>query len=47
MTVPDRPRVLMLLENGPYSSDARVPNEAETLESAGYQVTVICPGAIM
>lgn len=34
----------MLLENGPYSRDARVPKEAETLVSAGYQVTVICPG---
>jgi glycosyltransferase involved in cell wall biosynthesis len=44
MTAPARPRVLMLLENGPYSRDARVPNEAETLVSAGYQVTVICPG---
>ena len=44
MTASARPRVLMLLENGPYSRDARVPNEAETLVSAGYQVTVICPG---
>lgn len=44
MTAPARPRVLMLLENTPYSRDARVPKEAETLISAGYQVTVICPG---
>ena len=37
-------RVLMLIENAPYSRDARVPREAETLVSAGYQVSVICPG---
>jgi glycosyltransferase involved in cell wall biosynthesis len=36
----------MLLENAPYSRDARVPKEAETLVSAGYQVTVICPGEL-
>lgn len=36
-------RVLMLLENGPYSQDARVPGEATALASAGYKVSVICP----
>lgn len=36
-------RVLMLLENGPYSEDARVPGEATALVSAGYEVSVICP----
>ena len=38
-------RVLMLLENGPYTHDARVPHEAKALTSAGYQVSVICPRA--
>jgi len=38
-------RVLMLLENGPYSQDARVPGEATALASAGYTVSVICPAA--
>lgn len=36
-------RVLMMLENAPYIRDARVPNEAEALVSAGYHVSVICP----
>ena len=36
-------RVLMFLENGPYSQDARVPGEATSLVSAGYRVSVICP----
>ncbi len=36
-------RVLMLLENVPYSQDARVPGEATVLTSAGYHVSVICP----
>ena len=36
-------RVLMLLENGPYSQDARVPSEATALVSAGHKVSVICP----
>jgi len=36
-------RVLMLLENAPYSQDARVPGEAKALVSAGYEVSVICP----
>lgn len=44
MTALASPRVLMLLENTPYSRDARVPREAETLVSAGYRVVVICPG---
>ncbi|GAG10297.1 unnamed protein product, partial [marine sediment metagenome] len=34
----------MLLENAPYSRDARVPHEAKALASAGYEVSVICPG---
>jgi glycosyltransferase involved in cell wall biosynthesis len=33
----------MLLENGPYSQDTRVPAEATALVSAGYTVSVICP----
>jgi len=33
----------MLLENGPYSQDTRVPAEATALVSAGYKVSVICP----
>lgn len=36
-------RILMLLENNPYSQDIRVKREARTLTNAGYQVTVICP----
>src|SRR5690606_35581658 len=35
--------VLMLLENDHYPQDSRVSNEAVTLVSAGYQVSVICP----
>jgi glycosyltransferase involved in cell wall biosynthesis len=35
--------VLMLLENDHYPQDSRVRNEASTLVSAGYQVSVICP----
>jgi glycosyltransferase involved in cell wall biosynthesis len=35
-------RVLMLIENGPYSWDGRVRREANTLTAAGCQVTVIC-----
>jgi len=34
----------MLLENASYPDDTRVVLEAETLQAAGYQVTVICPG---
>ncbi len=36
-------RVLMLLENCPYSQDGRVRREATALRAAGYTVTVICP----
>jgi glycosyltransferase involved in cell wall biosynthesis len=36
-------RILMLLENNPYSQDIRVKREARALAGAGYQVTVICP----
>lgn len=36
-------RVLMWLENNPYPQDTRVPREATTLVSAGYEVSVICP----
>ncbi len=38
-------RVLMLLENCPYSQDGRVRREATALCAAGYTVTVICPRA--
>jgi colanic acid/amylovoran biosynthesis glycosyltransferase len=38
-----RSRVLMLLENCPYSEDGRVRREATALMAAGYSVTVICP----
>lgn len=38
-------RVLMLLQNQPYPQDPRVRPEAETLASAGYQVTVVAPRA--
>ncbi len=37
-------RILMLLENAGYPDDTRVVLEAETLQEAGHQVTVICPG---
>jgi glycosyltransferase involved in cell wall biosynthesis len=33
----------MLLENNSYQRDVRVRNEAQTLVSAGYAVTVVCP----
>ncbi|MEX2315985.1 MAG: glycosyltransferase family 4 protein [Pirellulales bacterium] len=38
-------RVLMLLENSPYSEDGRVRREASALRDAGHLVTVICPRA--
>lgn len=38
-------RVLMLLENCPYSEDGRVRCEANSLAAAGYKVAVICPWA--
>ena len=37
-------RVLMLLENNPYPNDLRVRQEANSLASNGFQVTVIAPG---
>jgi glycosyltransferase involved in cell wall biosynthesis len=37
-------RVLMLLENAPYLLDRRVYPESRALTSAGYRVSVICPG---
>lgn len=46
MTTVAGKRVLMLLENAPYLLDSRVYPEATTLAAAGYQVAVICPGAI-
>ena len=36
-------KVAMLLENNPYPQDVRVRNEAESLCSAGHEVTVIAP----
>src|SRR5690242_10747064 len=36
-------RVVMLLENCPYSKDGRVQREANSLAAAGYRVTIICP----
>ena len=36
-------KVAMLLENNPYPQDVRVRNEAESLSSAGHEVTVIAP----
>ena len=38
-------RILMLLENSPYTEDGRVRREAQALQAAGYHVTVICPAA--
>ncbi|HEY6565413.1 MAG TPA: glycosyltransferase, partial [Pirellulaceae bacterium] len=38
-------RVLMLIENCPYSVDGRVRRESQALQGAGHQVTVICPRA--
>lgn len=45
MTAPAGTRVLMLLENNPYSQDSRVRREAETLHREGYRVTVVSPKA--
>lgn len=36
-------RIMMLLENNPYSQDNRVKQEAESLAKAGYAVSIICP----
>lgn len=38
-----RPWVVMLLENNPYPQDVRVREEAQSLASAGYRVTVVAP----
>jgi glycosyltransferase involved in cell wall biosynthesis len=43
MKTPAAGRVLMLLENSTYIGDTRVSQEAKTLTSAGYKVSVICP----
>lgn len=37
------PWVVMLLENNPFPQDVRVRNEARSLVSAGYRVTVVAP----
>lgn len=37
-------RILMLLQNAPYPHDTRVHHEARALATAGYHVTLICPG---
>lgn len=43
-TIKTKPRrVLIVVENLPVPFDRRVWNEATTLASAGYQVTIICP----
>lgn len=39
------PKVLFLIEDGPYLYDNRVRREATCLREAGAQVTVICPNA--
>jgi glycosyltransferase involved in cell wall biosynthesis len=39
------PRILMLLENSPFSQDGRVRRESFALRDAGYSVMVICPRA--
>lgn len=36
-------KIIMLLQNNSYPFDTRVRNEAETLASAGYRVTVVSP----
>ncbi|MEM7125889.1 MAG: glycosyltransferase family 4 protein [Chloroflexota bacterium] len=36
-------RILMLLENNPYSEDIRVKHEATALDEAGYTLSIICP----
>lgn len=40
---PSNGRVLMLLENNSYPLDGRVRREAKSLDTSGYQVTVISP----
>ena len=44
MRVRTTKRVLMVVENCPYLQDPRVRKEAEALVSAGYRISVICPG---
>lgn len=44
MTAPVGKKVLMLLENNPYWQDIRAKQEARALATAGYQISVICPG---
>jgi glycosyltransferase involved in cell wall biosynthesis len=39
----ERPRVLMIVQNLPVPFDRRVWLECETLQQAGYDVTVVCP----
>lgn len=43
MTASAGKRILMLLENNPYSQDIRVKREARALLGAGYRVSVVCP----
>lgn len=38
-----KPRVLFLVENAPAPADRRVWNEALTLQTAGYQVSIVSP----
>ena len=45
MTASAGKKVLMLVENNPYSEDIRVKREARALIEAGYGVTVICPSS--
>jgi glycosyltransferase involved in cell wall biosynthesis len=40
-----RPRALILVENAPVPDDRRVTEEARSLQTSGYVVSVICPGA--
>jgi glycosyltransferase involved in cell wall biosynthesis len=40
---PERPRVLIIVQNLPVPFDRRVWLECQTLVGAGYEVTVICP----
>jgi glycosyltransferase involved in cell wall biosynthesis len=41
--MPDRPRVLFLVENLPSPFDRRVWQEATTLQAHGWEVSIICP----
>lgn len=42
----NRPRVLILVENGPVPGDRRVTAEAQSLLDNGYVVSVICPAEV-